>query len=272
MSNADDSDFTPRADESEESSSSDQDTLVEVAEKKRAAGEASKKRSGVPKAEKPAGKGAGARHRTASFGSEELLLVARAFMKVSTDAKHSTDKKAEKFWDEVWQVFNDTTQQPTGVRTSGQVFNDTTQQPTGALTPTRPQRNNQPEFCKLSSITRYIGGMARAPQPQHVRIQPASLVKASKLNKVKLSGMVAWEAVKLCSKHKMFVDLGRRLTPHSLRGRISPLGTVAMLSSMVLCGLILFGCWIGFNKLVVALSLLSLLALIIPIQWKEMLV
>jgi hypothetical protein len=33
------------------------------------------------------------------------LLVARAFMKVSTDTKHSTDKKAEKFWDEVHATF-----------------------------------------------------------------------------------------------------------------------------------------------------------------------
>ena len=39
------------------------------------------------------------------FSSDELLLVARAFMKVSTDAKHSTDKKAEKFWDEVYATF-----------------------------------------------------------------------------------------------------------------------------------------------------------------------
>jgi hypothetical protein len=39
------------------------------------------------------------------FSSDELLLVARAFMKVSTDAKHSTDKKAEKFWDEVYTTF-----------------------------------------------------------------------------------------------------------------------------------------------------------------------
>ena len=114
MSNADDSDFTPRAEESEDSSSSDQDTLVEVAEKKRAAGEASKKRSAAQKAAKPAkktrankkaGKAAGARCRTTSFGSEELLLVAKAFMKVSMDAKHSTDKKAEKFWDEVYATF-----------------------------------------------------------------------------------------------------------------------------------------------------------------------
>ena len=114
MSNTDDSDFTPQpldALESEESSSSDQDILVE---KSRATGVVIKKRSAAQKpakvakktrANKKEGKAASARSRTASFGSEELLLVARAFMKVSTDAKHSTDKKAEKFWDEVHATF-----------------------------------------------------------------------------------------------------------------------------------------------------------------------
>jgi hypothetical protein len=53
MSNTDNSDFTPRADESKESSSSDQDTL---AEKNRTTGEASKKRSAAQKAAKPAKK------------------------------------------------------------------------------------------------------------------------------------------------------------------------------------------------------------------------
>ena len=53
MSNADNSDFTPTADVSEESSSLDQETLVEVAEKKHAADVAGKKRSAAPKAAKP---------------------------------------------------------------------------------------------------------------------------------------------------------------------------------------------------------------------------
>ena len=53
MSNTDDSDFTPRADESKESSSSDQDTLIE---KNHATGEASKKRSAAQMAAKPAKK------------------------------------------------------------------------------------------------------------------------------------------------------------------------------------------------------------------------
>lgn len=112
MSNADDSDFSPSAAAtSEASSESDQETLVEIADRKRAEG-ASKKRSAVATAAKPPKKtrkkksnSVSARSRSVSFGSEELLLVARAFMKVSNDAKHSTDKKAEKFWDEVYLTF-----------------------------------------------------------------------------------------------------------------------------------------------------------------------
>ena len=36
-----------------------------------------------------------------SFGPEELLLVTKAFMKVSSNAKHSTDKTREKFWEDI---------------------------------------------------------------------------------------------------------------------------------------------------------------------------
>ena len=41
------------------------------------------------------------------FGNDGLLLVARAFMKVLTNAKQSTDKKAEKFWEEVCVIFEE---------------------------------------------------------------------------------------------------------------------------------------------------------------------
>jgi len=47
------------------------------------------------------------RSRSVSYSSDELLLVSKAFMKVSCDAKHSTDKKAEKFWEEVSIVFEE---------------------------------------------------------------------------------------------------------------------------------------------------------------------
>ena len=42
-----------------------------------------------------------------AFRSKELLLVSKAFMKVSNNAKHSTDKKADKFRDEVYVMFEE---------------------------------------------------------------------------------------------------------------------------------------------------------------------
>ena len=47
------------------------------------------------------------RSLSVSYSADELLLVAKAFMKVSCDAKHSTDKKAEKFWEEVSLIFEE---------------------------------------------------------------------------------------------------------------------------------------------------------------------
>ena len=118
-------------------------------------------------------------------------------------------------------------------------------------------------------VRSHIGGVGPQQQPQQLRIQPASLTKASKLDEMKLSGMVAVEAMKLAVNHEKVVEFGRRITPHSLRGRISPLQALAGLSSMLLCGLIVLGYWIGFNKLIVALSLLSLLAVISSPDWME---
>jgi hypothetical protein len=40
-------------------------------------------------------------YRSTSFGREELLLLAEAFMRVPGRAKHSTDKKVNKFWEEL---------------------------------------------------------------------------------------------------------------------------------------------------------------------------
>ena len=42
-----------------------------------------------------------------SCGADELLLIAKAFMKVSTNVKHSTDKKAKNIWDEVYTTFEE---------------------------------------------------------------------------------------------------------------------------------------------------------------------
>ena len=45
--------------------------------------------------------------RSSSFSPEELLLVSKAFMKLSNNAKHGTDKKANKFWDDIHLHYNE---------------------------------------------------------------------------------------------------------------------------------------------------------------------
>ncbi len=41
-----------------------------------------------------------------SFSPEELLLDAKPFLKVSSTAKHGTDKKMEKFWEDMHLHYN----------------------------------------------------------------------------------------------------------------------------------------------------------------------
>jgi len=125
MSSKDDEDLFPSTGEdafesmdgSDASSKSDQEMLVEIQARKRSE-VASKKQSGnrASKPVKPAWKkkarkkksdAVSAHSRSVSFGVEELLLVVRACMKVSNNAKHSTDKKAESFWDEVYVTFEE---------------------------------------------------------------------------------------------------------------------------------------------------------------------
>ena len=45
--------------------------------------------------------------RSTSFIPEELLLVAKAFMKVCSNAKLGTDKKMEKFWEDIHIHYNE---------------------------------------------------------------------------------------------------------------------------------------------------------------------
>ena len=45
--------------------------------------------------------------RSMSLSPEDLLLVARVFMKVGSNAKHGTDKKMEKFWEEIHLHYNE---------------------------------------------------------------------------------------------------------------------------------------------------------------------
>ena len=104
-------------DGSDTSSKSDQETLVDIQSRKRLEA-ASKKRSRnkaskpvkpprKKKARKKKSDSVSAQSRSVSFGVEELLLVVQAFMKVSNNAKQSTDKKAENFWDEVYVMFEE---------------------------------------------------------------------------------------------------------------------------------------------------------------------
>ena len=45
--------------------------------------------------------GKGKKAGSTAFTPDELLLLSKAYMKVSCNAKHGTDKKAEKFWDDI---------------------------------------------------------------------------------------------------------------------------------------------------------------------------
>ena len=45
--------------------------------------------------------GKGKKAGSTTFTPDELLLLSKAYMKVSCNAKHGTDKKAEKFWDDI---------------------------------------------------------------------------------------------------------------------------------------------------------------------------
>ena len=116
--------FDDSADGSDASSESDQETLREIEARKRALSRpVSKKQSSTKvmkatnqtksnksktkKKKNSSGESVSACCRSVAFGSEKLLLVLKAFMKVSNNAKHSTDKKAEKFWDEVYSTFEE---------------------------------------------------------------------------------------------------------------------------------------------------------------------
>jgi hypothetical protein len=109
-----DDDYTSGSNEEESDDSKEFESLAQIATREKSV---SKKRS--KKVQQPskstkrvAGKSnssttssAVVRSRSVSYSADELLLVAKAFMKVSCDAEHSTDKKAERFWEEVSLLF-----------------------------------------------------------------------------------------------------------------------------------------------------------------------
>ncbi len=101
-------------DASKVTSESDQETLVEVEARKRAAESKKRSSSKAGKSTQPPRntrsqkkKINSNRCRSGSYSADELLHIAKAFMKVSTNAKHSTEKKAKKFWDKVYTCFEE---------------------------------------------------------------------------------------------------------------------------------------------------------------------
>ena len=114
-------DFEDSADGSNSSSKLDQEMLHEIegaasrlASKKqistkvtKATNQTKSTKSKNKKKKNSSGEPISARSRSVAFGSEELWLVSKAFMKVSNNAKHSTDEKAVKFWDEVYSTFEE---------------------------------------------------------------------------------------------------------------------------------------------------------------------
>ncbi|KAL7517091.1 hypothetical protein ACHAWX_002046 [Stephanocyclus meneghinianus] len=74
------------------------------------------------------------------------------------------------------------------------------------------------------------------------------------MDEMELAGMVAVDSMKLDVNHDKVDEFGTRMTPHSVRGRISPMQALALLTSILLCSIVVIGYWIEFNKLVVALS------------------
>lgn len=112
-----------------------------------------------------------------------------------------------------------------------------------------------------------VNSAATAPQPQYVKVQPSSLAKASQIDQVKLSALVAWETAKLYANHENVATIGRRLTPAPLRERVTPTQTLAGLAVIFCLGLLFLGYLIGFSKLMMAFSTLALLLMISSPDW-----
>ena len=112
-----------------------------------------------------------------------------------------------------------------------------------------------------------VNSAATAPQPQYIKVQPSSLAKASQIDQVKLSALVAWETAKLYANHENVATIGRRLTPAPLRERVTPTQTLAVLAAVICLGLFFLGYLIGFSKLMMASSTLALLLMISSPDW-----
>ena len=112
-----------------------------------------------------------------------------------------------------------------------------------------------------------MGNTSTTTQPQYLKVQPSSLSKASQMDQVKLSGMVGLETMKLVANHEKVMDLGNRLTPPALRGRVTPMQTLSVIGLLFGVIFLVVGYIIGFSKLMVASSLLALLLMISSPDW-----
>lgn len=99
----------PDHDEEEDNSNLESKMLASVKAAKNAAAKKQKGKNGAPTQKKKLNAKTSAMwcHHTHSlvFDSNMLLLLAKAFMAVSHNAKQSTNKKADKFWEEISQQF-----------------------------------------------------------------------------------------------------------------------------------------------------------------------
>ncbi|KAL3773644.1 hypothetical protein ACHAWO_007711 [Cyclotella atomus] len=121
-------------------------------------------------------------------------------------------------------------------------------------------------FDAKNAAATIVNGTA-APQPQLLKVQPSSLSKASIIDQTKLSALVAIEVLKLYANHEKVLNFGRRVTPALLQGRISPkqmLGAIAL--SIGILSLFI-GYIIGFTKLFLSFSLVSMLLMISSPDW-----
>jgi hypothetical protein len=106
--------FESADDASKVSLESDQETQVVLEARKQTAESKKRSSSQAGKSMQPPKKKRSQKKKinsnrccSSSYSADELLLNAKAFMKVSTNTKHSTDKKAKKFWDEVYTCFEE---------------------------------------------------------------------------------------------------------------------------------------------------------------------
>ena len=86
--------------ESSEDDSSSSSRLPKTPRKRKPQKQAGKKKR-KKKATSVNTTGKGKKAGSTTFTPDELLLLSKAYMKVSCNAKHGTDKKAEKFWDDI---------------------------------------------------------------------------------------------------------------------------------------------------------------------------